>query len=83
MGDHRLPERSCRESWRTRNNMGRGQERRRRTAWQRIVRRSFGIAGDGTTAALDPGFWYSTVCEGGYRFMAEWVRDEEKATENR
>ena len=32
---------------------------------------------------LDPGAWYSTVREGGYRFMAAWVKEEEKASEHR
>ena len=38
--------------------------------------------GGWSTAVLDPGIWYSTVCEGGCRFMAAWVREEEKASEN-
>ena len=41
------------------------------------------ITGDWSTAALDPGVRYSTVCEGGFRFMAARVREEEKASENR
>ena len=45
--------------------------------------RMFGITGDWSTAALDPGVWYSTVCEGGCRFIAACVREEEKASENR
>ena len=43
----------------------------------------FGITGDWSTAALDPGVWYSTVYEGGCRFMAAWVREEVKASEHR
>ena len=43
----------------------------------------FGIIGDWNTVALDPGVWHSTVCEGGCRFMAAWVRKEKKASENR
>ena len=43
----------------------------------------FGIAGDWSTAALDPGAWYNTVCELGCRFMAAWVREEQNASENR
>ena len=31
--------------------------------------RLFGITGDWSIAALDPGVWYSTVHAGGYRFM--------------
>ena len=45
--------------------------------------RLFGITGDWNTAALDPGAWYSTVREGGCRFMAAWVKEEEKASEHR
>ena len=46
-------------------------------------RRLFGIAGDWSTPALDPGVQHSTVCEGGCRFMAAWMREEEKASEHR
>ena len=42
-------------------------------------RRVFDNTVDWSTAALDPKAWYSTVCEGGCRFMAAWVREEEKA----
>ena len=43
----------------------------------------FGNTGDWSTAALDPGIWYSTVYEGGCRFMGARVKEEEKAPENR
>ena len=43
----------------------------------------FAITGDWSTVAPDPEVWYCTVCEGGCRFMAAWVREEEKASENR
>ena len=33
-------------------------------------RRVSGITGDWSTAALDRGVLYSTVCKGGYGFMA-------------
>ena len=46
-------------------------------------RRLFGITGAWSTAALDPGAWLSTVREGGCRFMAAWVKEEEKASEHR
>ena len=46
-------------------------------------RRVFGIMGDWSTAALDPGVWYSTVCEGDCRFTAAWVRKKENALKNR
>ena len=32
---------------------------------------------------LEPGVWYSTVREGGCRFMAAWVKKEESASEHR
>ena len=45
--------------------------------------RLFGITGDWNTAALDPGAWYNTVRDGGCRFMAVWVKEEEKASKHR
>ena len=45
--------------------------------------RLFGITGDWSTAALDPGAWYSAVHEGGCRFMAAWVKKEENASDQR
>ena len=45
--------------------------------------RLFGIMGDWSTAALDPGVWYSTIREDGYKFMAAWEKEEEKASEYR
>ena len=41
-------------------------------------RRLFGITGDWSTAALDPRVWYSTVRKDGCRFMAAWVKEEER-----
>ena len=46
--------------------------------------RLYGITGDWSPTALDPGVWYSTVRDGGCRFMAAWVKEEEeKASEHR
>ena len=46
--------------------------------------RLFGITGDWSTAALDPGVWYSTaVHQGGCRFMVAWVKEEENASKHR
>ena len=42
-----------------------------------------GVTGDWRTAALDPGTWYNKVHEGGCRFMAAWVREEENASDQR
>ena len=45
--------------------------------------RLFGITGDWSTAALDPGVWYITVHEGDCRFMAAWVKEEKNASNQR
>ena len=73
------PRGSCRESSRTRKNVGRG-------GTMDCVAddlRLFGITGDWSTAALDPGTWYSAVHEGSCRFMAAWVKEEENASNQR
>ena len=74
---------ACRESWRTQENVGQGRRNNGRTAKQRIVGC---LASRGTAEyrpALDPGVCYSTVCIEGCRFMSAWLREEEKAPENR
>ena len=45
--------------------------------------RVFGITEDWKTVASDPGAWRDTECEGGWRFMATWVREEDKPSEKR
>ena len=45
--------------------------------------RLFGITGGWSTAAPDPGVWHSAVHEGGCRFMAAWVKEEENASNQR
>ena len=45
--------------------------------------RVFGITGNRSTVALDPGVWNNTVCEGGYKFMVAWMREKGEASENR
>ena len=45
--------------------------------------RLFGVMGDWRIAALDPGALYNKVHEGGCRFMAAWVREEENASNQR
>ena len=45
--------------------------------------RLFGITGNWSTAALDPGVWYNIVHEGGCRFMAAWLKEEENASNQR
>ena len=34
--------------------------------------------GTGAQPHKTPGVWYSIVCKGGCRFMAVWVKEEEK-----
>ena len=41
------------------------------------LRGVFAVTGDWSTAALDPGVWYSPVCERGWRVIAAWLREEE------
>ena len=45
--------------------------------------RLFGITDDWNTAALYLGAKCSTVREGGCRFVAAWVKQEEKASESK
>ena len=45
--------------------------------------RLFGITRDWSSAALDPGVWYSTVHEGGCRFMAARAKEEQNASNRR
>ena len=46
------------------------------------VFRLIGVKGDWSTAAIDPGVWYSTVHEGGCRFMVAWVKEEENVSKH-
>ena len=83
MGDHGLPKRVMSgelENARKRGPVGKEKE------WTGSVAddlRLFGITGDWSTAALDPGVWHSAVHEGGCRFMAAWVKEEENASDQR
>ena len=77
------PRGSCRESSRTRENVGRGGKEKEWTDCVADDLRLFGITGDWSTAALDPGVWYSAVHEGGCRFMAAWVKEEENGSSHR
>ena len=58
--------------------MGRGGKDKEWTDCVAEDRRVLGITVDWSTAALDLGAWYNTMCEEGCRFMAAWVRQEEK-----
>ena len=63
--------------------MGRGEKEKEWTDCVAEDRRLFGITGDWSTAALDSGVWHSTVHEGGCRFMATRVKENENAPEHR
>ena len=39
------------------------------------VLRLFGMTGGWSSAALDPGVWYSTEREGGCKLMVTWVKE--------
>ena len=77
MGDQTAgnPRGSGQESWKTRNNVGRGGEEERidkLSGRSSSGARVFGITAGRCTTALDPGAWHNTVCEGGCRFL--WPR---------
>ena len=81
MGDHSLLKRIMSKVWENVEKHGPGGG-----GWTDCGtedHRVFGITGDWSTAALDPGAGYSTVYEGGCRFMAAWVREEENASKTR
>ena len=82
MGDHRLPKRVMSGELENAGKRGQGGKEKEwtRTAWQIDDLRLFGVTGDWSTAALDPGPWYNIVHEGGCRFMAAWVKGEENAS---
>ena len=60
-----------------------GRKNNGRTAWQRIVG-YLALRGTGAPPHLTLGFdTTQALCEGGCGCMIAWVREEEKATENR
>ena len=82
MGDHRLPRVMSGEL----ENAGKRGPGGKEKEWTDCVTdglRLFGTTGDWSTAALDPGVWYSTVHEESCRFMAGWVKQEENASKHR
>ena len=83
MGDHRLPKTVMSGELESAGKRGPGGNEKEWTDCVAADHRLFGITGDWSTAALDRGVWYSTVREGGCRFMAAWVKEEEKASEHR
>ena len=83
MGDHRLPKRVLSGELENAGKRGPG---RKEKEWTHCVAddlRLFGITGDWSTVALDPGVWYSAEHEGGCRVMAAWVKEEENASNQR
>ena len=83
MGDHRLPKRVMSGELENAGKRGPGGKEKE---WMDCVADNlwlFGVTGDWRTTALDPGAWYNTVQEGGCRFMAAWVREEENAFNQR
>ena len=67
MGDHRLPKIIMSGPLGTLDNVGRGARGRfGQTARQRIISHHRGLE---CTAALDPGAWYKTGCNGCCRFF--------------
>ena len=83
MGHNRLPKRVMSGEL---ENAGKRGPAGKEKEWTDCVAndlRLFGITGDWSTAALDPEVWYSTVHEGGCRFMAAWAKEEETASKQR
>ena len=83
MGDHRLPKRVMSGELENAVKRGPGEKEKEWTDCVADDLRLFDITGDWSTAALDPGVWYSAVNEGGCRFMAAWVKEEENASDQR
>ena len=83
MGDHRLPKRVMSRELANAGKCGPAGKEKYWTDYVAEDLRLFSITGDWSTVALDPGVWYSTVREGGCRFMVAWVKEEEKASEHR
>ena len=83
MGDHRLPKRVMSGELENAGKRGPGGKEKEWTDCVADDLRLFGVTVDWKTAALDPGAWYNTVQEGGCRFMAAWVREEENASNQR
>ena len=83
MGDHRLPKRVMSGELKNAGKRGPGRRKSERTAWQMIVG-YLASRGTGESPHLTlPGAWYNIVHEGGCRFMAAWVREEENASNQR
>ena len=64
MGDHRLPKRAMSGELENAGKRAPGREEKEWTDCVADDLRLFGVTGDWSTAALDPGAWYNTVHEG-------------------
>ena len=71
MSDHRSPKRVMSGELENAGKRGPGGKEKERTDCVADDRRLFGVTGDWSTAALDPGAWYNIVHEGGCRL---WPR---------
>ena len=83
MGDHRLPKRVMSGELENAKKRGPGGKEKEWTDCVANDLRLFGITGDWSTAAHDPGAWYGAVHEGGCGFMAAWIKEEENASNQR
>ena len=83
MGDNRLPKRVMSGELENAGKRGPGGKEKEWTGCVANDLRLFGITGDWSTGALDPGVWHSAVQEGGCRFMAAWVKEDENASSHR
>ena len=72
MGDYRLPKRVMSGELENAGKRGPGGKEKE---WTNCVADDLRLFG--------PGAWYTTVQEGGCRFMAAWVREEENASNQR
>ena len=80
MGDYRLAKRVMSGELENAGKRGPGVKEKEWTDCVAKDLRLFGITGDWSTVALDPGAWYGTVREGGCGFMPAWVKEEEYAS---
>ena len=83
MGDHKLLKRVMSGELENAGKRGPGGKKKEWTDCVADDLRLFGITGNWSTAALDPGAWYNTVQEGGCRCMAARVKKQENAYKQR
>ena len=82
MDDHRFPKRTMSGELENTGKRGPGGKGKEWTDCMAEDLRLFGITGDWSTAALNPGVWHGTVREGGCVSVAAWQKEEEKASEH-